>query len=571
MADTIRDVVIRVSLQQVDTKLKPPNLAPLIQQVQLYEKTAVSATTQVSASFNTLNLQVNNFNNTQEQTRQKAEETAKKIAAEYNKAAAGFVTAANGALTLAKGIASLAGASQEQLKEAFAPVEAAMEIFRGGTEIIKGVSQAMTALQAASTAGAAAQGALAVGNTAVAATGSTAAASMAAFNAALGPIGLALMAVVAAVTAAVMAYEKLAASAQAVKDAEEDLAKFRNRNKQPKPEDEGKQQRDELQKRAALASLENDEASRLEAKKKLIQDFEAAAEASRAKETAFLKQTQALEKKIEAAKVEQVRRSREAQERQQGDLKMALAMGLVSPGAAAVQVGKMLLDPGAEKVADPGRLSDLEPPRERLDNLEDGLKIASELRDGAQREIEVGKQRLKVEEKNLDLAKQQLAAIDEQIKLQRRNEAVSLGELSNRDFKTLERLIAKAESGKELTRGEREELKRVGGAHAQPYLNSLSAEIGRERERESNPLERLRKLTPDEFRGDLAGEQLSRQREKAQQAQTQIERHIQELNEQQAANEKLLTEMTDVAKRLTEKIDAAQQQIRAINDSLKDS
>ena len=208
MAETVRDVVIRVSLKQIDSKLTLPNLGAARKEVLNYSKTVVASNQRISNSYKTVNIEVNNFNRQQKEAKKEAKETAKNVVEDYLQAAEGFHKAASGALALTKGLAKISGASEDDLKAAFEPIESALNAFKGATDLISGMVQGYRALQTATSAGAVANTALAASNTAVATTSGAAAAGMTALQVAMGPIGVTFLAIGAAVAAATVALSR---------------------------------------------------------------------------------------------------------------------------------------------------------------------------------------------------------------------------------------------------------------------------------------------------------------------------------------------------------------------------
>jgi hypothetical protein len=190
-AETIRDVVIRVGLQQVDAKLTPPDVRP-VQEAQR----------KVSEG--------------QERIADAAEEAERKQTDANLKAADGFKAAAEGAFTFARGVALLGVANEEDLAAiagTIAEIQGKFDVFKGGVDAVKGFTEGTRALKEAVGAASLAEAAhtIAIGIKTKAATIATGA--LTAMQAALGPVGIAIAGVAAAsaiLATAWVAYESRA-------------------------------------------------------------------------------------------------------------------------------------------------------------------------------------------------------------------------------------------------------------------------------------------------------------------------------------------------------------------------
>jgi len=216
--ETIRDVVIRLRLEQEETKLKVPGAKEAVKEVNNFNTSIKNTNTSIKnvnadikntkTVINVFNTEIKNTTASFEKLGREAEDTSVKIKENMLKAGEGFKAAGEGAFTLARGIAFISASTEEDFQKSLQTivrVQGAFDLFKGSIETVKGLSDGIKALRAASAAAAIQQAALAAGNTAVATTGTAAATSMTALNVALGPVGLAVIGIgvgVAALAAA---------------------------------------------------------------------------------------------------------------------------------------------------------------------------------------------------------------------------------------------------------------------------------------------------------------------------------------------------------------------------------
>ncbi|MEX0938538.1 MAG: hypothetical protein WDZ59_11820 [Pirellulales bacterium] len=203
---TIRDVVLRLSIQQEDVKLKVPDTKDAQRALQGYggsiKDMAQSATKHVDSATDTIKKQ----GDAVRKAAQEAQDASARVVEGNLRAADSFKQAGDGAFTLARGIAFVSASSEEDLQKAvqtIAAFQGAFDIFRGGTDAVKGIVEGYRALRVASVASAAAEtaNAAAIAATGTAATGATVAVT--GFKAALGPIGIGLAVVGAGIAGGV--------------------------------------------------------------------------------------------------------------------------------------------------------------------------------------------------------------------------------------------------------------------------------------------------------------------------------------------------------------------------------
>jgi hypothetical protein len=143
MSDLVRDVVVRIGLQQVDTKLKVPELGPATEAVKKHGD-AVRQVTQHSHTYAESTERINRLN---------------------LRAAAGFEHVGEGSVHFARGLMMLSASGEGSFKEMAKQMEQALamfDLFKGGFQIIKGGVHAIDYLSKAHRVAAAAAGVQAV-------------------------------------------------------------------------------------------------------------------------------------------------------------------------------------------------------------------------------------------------------------------------------------------------------------------------------------------------------------------------------------------------------------------------
>lgn len=240
-ATVIRDVTIRVKLEQVQAELVLPNYTSAKAAAEDYNASIQQISTAVQEGFTKASAAVQktiqDHAKAGEAARKAAkdESDAKKAAAQVaQQAAAAQATAAaaatkpqedltkksleavdrlkqagEGAFTFARGLTMLSTSTDDdfgKMLAAVAEVQGAFDLFKGSVEITKLLTIWLGSLRTASAAAAVGQTALAGANTAVTASSVAAAGGLTAMWAALGPLGWIVIAISAAITAAALAW-----------------------------------------------------------------------------------------------------------------------------------------------------------------------------------------------------------------------------------------------------------------------------------------------------------------------------------------------------------------------------
>lgn len=201
MSEVIRDVIIRIGLQQKEAKLKAPDVSDAVRAEQRAQSEAKATAKAQEDARKAAEKSAREAAKAQEKARRDLEQFSQAAQTENLKVADSFKRAGEGAFILARGVAFLSSSSDDDLRKMLATVakvQGAFDLFKGSVDTVKAVSDGIRAMRAASAATAAANTALAASNAAVATTATAASVATGGLLATLGPIALAATAVGAA-------------------------------------------------------------------------------------------------------------------------------------------------------------------------------------------------------------------------------------------------------------------------------------------------------------------------------------------------------------------------------------
>lgn len=165
MADTIRDVVIRLTIQQQDFRAKALDLGELKKSLAEREKLFESSAKKVNdvlnrphtagggvvptAQFDALNKKVADLEKRLAGLGNKTDDFARKSQTSMLGAADSFKMAGEGAFTLARGVAFLVSDSDESFRDMLqnvARVQGSFDLFKGSVDTVKGLTQGLQQL-----------------------------------------------------------------------------------------------------------------------------------------------------------------------------------------------------------------------------------------------------------------------------------------------------------------------------------------------------------------------------------------------------------------------------------------
>lgn len=195
--ETIRDVVVRVALQQIDSKLKVPETATATKALKSYERQVNESSKRASESLMPVSDRLSGITSKTDVARRSQEELSRTIQDESIKSSESLASAGEGALLFARGLTLLGVSADDDMAkvvESLARVQAGIDLLKGTTQIFKGVVEGVRSFSAATKAAAESQAILS-------ATSKGAATSAGLLTAATGPLGLAVLGVTAGVTA----------------------------------------------------------------------------------------------------------------------------------------------------------------------------------------------------------------------------------------------------------------------------------------------------------------------------------------------------------------------------------
>lgn len=157
--ETIKDVVVRIALQAVKTKIPVPDIKPAVQETDKLAKTVSEKFTQLENKVQESEKAVQDL----AKAERKAAENARTVREETIKAGEALKTAGDGAFTLARGLAFVSASTEVDFQQALrtiAQVQGAFDIYRGLIDVTKGLSDARKALTAVTNVQTAAEGRL---------------------------------------------------------------------------------------------------------------------------------------------------------------------------------------------------------------------------------------------------------------------------------------------------------------------------------------------------------------------------------------------------------------------------
>lgn len=244
MSDVIRDVVVRITLEQINTALKVPDLAPVKAEYADVGKVAATSSAQTTKSISAIEAATKSAGLRQRELVKDISEAGKQGAKDYEallkkradaekqvavaaEAAAAKQTTAQlkvldvtkqlgeGTFQLARGIAFLTTSGDEDFRVMLATIaklQGGFDLIKGGATTIKGLVEGTKALQIATGAATVGQALLAGATGVVTAAASTATAAVTALKVALGPIGLIVTGIGVAAAAAGAAWHAMSSS-----------------------------------------------------------------------------------------------------------------------------------------------------------------------------------------------------------------------------------------------------------------------------------------------------------------------------------------------------------------------
>ncbi len=209
MADTIRDIVLRVAIEQKQVVLKAPDFKPMVAAAQ---SAGVSAADAISAKMDAgiaavesdlkkLEVQLNKNEKAAEQYAAKAAQMEQKIQAQTSATISAYAEGATAALQFAKGVAFVSAANEkdaEAMVRTIAKYQGYFDILVGGTHLLKSFNDIQRQTSLLLTLTAASEAAVAASSAPAAAGLTSVAAAGTAVTVSLGPISLIAVGVAAA-------------------------------------------------------------------------------------------------------------------------------------------------------------------------------------------------------------------------------------------------------------------------------------------------------------------------------------------------------------------------------------
>lgn len=201
MAETIRDVIIRVAIQQVEAKLKKPDIAPVIAAIEKVKEVQKKATDEIRLRENIYRADEIKMREVRDEhirkSRFKEIALIERVAVAMRRNAAeqvqiqeqmvaanqlaarrvtlGFLNATEGAMRLSRGIVLLSEHDKdlERLARVLISFQAGFDVLAGGVKIVQGLTRALVAYRLAAIAAGASMAPLAAAAAVVATLGAT--------------------------------------------------------------------------------------------------------------------------------------------------------------------------------------------------------------------------------------------------------------------------------------------------------------------------------------------------------------------------------------------------------------
>lgn len=440
MAETIRDVVVRITLDQVQTSLKVPNTTAFKDALKSVDKTSAGV---ASNAQSRMNLVKTNTQKTAEEARKELAKLGDDLTDLQLKSLESFRTMGDGMFTLARGAAFLSSSSEEDFQamlKTITAVQGGFDLFRGTVDTVKGVIEGTRAVTAiftatetantiATNANTSAKAANAAANVTVGTTATGAVAPVTALSVAMGPIGIAAIAITAGVAGMAYAFTAFA------DDAEDSLDRV----------DEKMKRLQKAQARAAIDNNTNDPGALFRAKK--------------------------TELEIDKQRIDLLRGEEESLTR-----RLELARKIVATTTKEKDFALLFAsDQGFEAK---GRLRSYE----QAAFFQKELMTAKRLELNLTREAEKAQEVLiSKKQREVDLAQQALDSEKERLGVLNS----SIGRLDAKQFRELEQLSGRVKSGEELSREQLLRLESLGGQNVSGFTNQEFEKRGKERGAES--------------------------------------------------------------------------------------
>ena len=149
MADVLRDVIIRIGIEQKDQRLKAPDISDAKRSTEEFTSTVEAGVKELTSALNTSEQAIDDFEDKLTSSKGSARDFATEMSDAKLKAGEAMKATGEGAFTLARGIAFLSASSEKEMQKMvqnIAMVQGGFDVFKGSIETIKGVVEATRAL-----------------------------------------------------------------------------------------------------------------------------------------------------------------------------------------------------------------------------------------------------------------------------------------------------------------------------------------------------------------------------------------------------------------------------------------
>lgn len=479
MADVVRDVVVRITLEQIQATLKAPDVSPYTKSQEEISKSlkkvgadavktagvTKQANEETADDMKKWIKEVSTANDkavkADIELKKKQADEQKKLADQAAAAAEKQVSAqlrvleatkqvGTGTFQLARGFAFLSASTDENFQkmlQTIAKFQGGFDIIAGGVDTIKGLVEGTRALKVAYGVATVAAGLQAAAQTAVTATAATATAAVTALKVALGPIGLIITGIGVATASLATAWKLSAASANENEQAIRKLT-------------------DTQEKALKISQLRLDLAKDLRDIDKQTADLKLAQLSGEEKLLAL----QSRVGKGNAATFDPATGRSTTLADRQAEAERIAASRKLAPSQSSRTEGLQ-----QEQLA-------LDILRQRVDISQQDIQFQQQIKDikeqtkeSAAQQLERERQLVAESKKGIDAAKEKLALEENKLK----SIEAQIGALSKAEQIELKRLADKVKAGEELNRVELQRAQQLGGELTRQFVQDQQARAGR--------------------------------------------------------------------------------------------
>ena len=149
MADVIRDVVVRIGVEQKTDRIKTPDFKDATKSADKFTDAVEKSLESLGKTFEEVTSDLDKLDKEIADTTPTTQQWGQTVSDESLKVGEGLKAATEGAFTLARGVAFMAASNEEDFQKVvqnIAMVQGGFDAFKGSIEMIKGVTDAQKAM-----------------------------------------------------------------------------------------------------------------------------------------------------------------------------------------------------------------------------------------------------------------------------------------------------------------------------------------------------------------------------------------------------------------------------------------